>query len=237
MRKDYENNYYEEESEGLDFVDLIFTFLRRWKIIVLMTIPMIIIGFFVASTRPTVYQAQTTMIISAGDGLSTDGSHIGNGQKFITTYIQLAKSRDIMERVISKYDLTSSPESLASKVTVSPVGDTDFLKLSYKSNKKGLTVAVANEITNEFIFKVGQVLRVRNISIVEKAIEAKQLPKNRGTIIVAFTILGLALGLGAVFIIEMVHKKLRKPSEIEKILGVEMLGMISEIENKEESNE
>lgn len=237
MRRHYderEEYYDDEESGGLDIVDLIFALLRRWKVIVLITIPIVIAGFFMASTRPTVYRSETTLMVSAGNGLSVDGSDIGEGQKFITTYIQLAKSRDIMERVIAKYDLAETPGSLAAKVTVSPVANTDFLKLSYKSGERGLTTAVTNEIANEFIFKISQVLKVRNISVIERASEASQMPKNRGIIIIASFILGMALGTGVASVIELVHRKLRKSSDIEKILKAEMLGMIPEIEIKKE---
>ena len=237
MKRHYderEEYYDDEESGGLDVVDLIFALLRRWKVIVLITIPIVIAGFFMASTRPTVYRSETTLMVSAGNGLSVDGSDIGEGQKFITTYIQLAKSRDIMERVIAKYDLAETPGSLAAKVTVSPVANTDFLKLSYKSGERGLTTAVTNEIANEFIFKISQVLKVRNISVIERASEASQMPKNRGIIIIASFILGMALGTGVASVIELVHRKLRKSSDIEKILKAEMLGMIPEIEIKKE---
>lgn len=237
MRRHYderEEYYNDEESGGLDIVDLIFALLRRWKVIVLITIPIVIAGFFMASTRPTIYRSETTLMVSAGNGLSVDGSDIGEGQKFITTYIQLAKSRDIMERVIAKYDLAETPGSLAAKVTVSPVANTDFLKLSYKSGERGLTTAVTNEIANEFIFKISQVLKVRNISVIERASEASQMPKNRGIIIIASFILGMALGTGVASVIELVHRKLRKSSDIEKILKAEMLGMIPEIEIEKE---
>ena len=119
MRRHYderEEYYDDEESGGLDIVDLIFALLRRWKVIVLITIPIVIAGFFMASTRPTVYRSEITLMVSAGNGLSVDGSDIGEGEKFIVTYIQLAKSRDIMERVIAKYDLTETPDSLAEKL-------------------------------------------------------------------------------------------------------------------------
>ena len=237
MRRHYderEEYYDDEESRGLDIVDLIFALLRRWKVIVLITIPIVIAGFFMALTRPTVYRSETILMVSAGNGLSVDGSDIGEGQKFITTYIQLAKSKDIMERVIAKYDLTETPSSLAAKVTVLPVANTEFLKLSYKSGERGLTTAVTNEIANEFIFKISQVLKVRNISVIERASEASQMPKNRGIIIIASFILGMALGTGVASVIELVHRKIRKSSDIEKILKAEMLGMIPEIEIKKE---
>ena len=75
---------------------------------------------------------------------------------------------------------------------------------------------------------------MRNISIIERASEASQMPKNRGIIIIASFILGMALGTGVASVIELVHRKLRKSSDIEKILKAEMLGMIPEIEIKKE---
>ena len=68
------------------------------------------------------------------------------------------------------------------------------------------------------------------MAIIEKAQEPTgALPKGRVKILFASVILGIALGIGMTFLIEALHKKLRKSSDIEKILGVEMLGMIPEI--------
>ena len=50
-------------------------------------------------------------------------------------------------------------------------------------------------------------------------------------------VLGLALGTGMAFIIESIHKKLRKSSDIEKILKSQMLGMIPEIEIADKGEE
>ena len=145
-----------------------------------------------------------------------------------------------MARVINKYDLPDSPEDLASKVTILPVSGTSFLKISYKNSEPQLTVPVINEVANEFIYKIAQVVRLRNISILENATAPYQLPKNRGIIIIASIILGLGLGCGVAALIELLHRKLRKSNDIEKVLGVKMLGMIPEIEvakKGEESHE
>ena len=84
-------------------------------------------------------------------------------------------------------------------------------------------------------------MRIRNVSVVEKAMEPIQpLPKKRVMILLASIVLGGMLGMAGAFLIEAFHKKVRKSSDMEKILGVQMLGMIPEIEiaNKgEESHE
>lgn len=235
MRYEYDQRDYEEEDGGLDLVDLIFATIRRWKVIALITVPILLVGIFLAATRPTVYTATVTMMVTnPEETTSMGGANLEVSDNLIITYIQLAKSKDIMARVISKYDLSDSPEGLASKVTIAPVSGTSFLKISYKNSEPQLTVPVINEIANEFIYKIAQVVKLRNISILENATSPYQLPKNRGVIVIASIILGLSLGCGIAILIELLYRKLRKSDDIEKVLGAKMLGMIPEINMAEE---
>lgn len=239
-QKSYEEErYYEEDNDEIDLVDLVFILIRRWKVIVLMMIPTVILGFIFAITRPSVYEANTTLIVSSGmAGIGLDNSDISLNQKLVVTYSEIAKSRDILTRVISKYDLPETPEILGKKISIGIVKDTELIKLAYSCNDPKLAEAVTNELANEFIKKVGQVMKVRNVSVVEKAIEPLQpLPKKRGIILLVSIILGGILGTGVAALIEFLHKKLRKSSDMEKILGVEMLGMIPEIDFDEKAGE
>lgn len=232
LYEDEKRYFDDDDSDEIDIVDLIFMLIRRWKVIVLMTVPVVLLGFFFASTRPSVYRADTTLIVSSGmQSVGLDNSDITLNQKLVVTYSEIAKSRDILTRVISKYDLQETPEVLAQKVAVSPIDETELIKLSYTSNDPRLAEAVTNELAEEFIKKIGQVMRVRNVSVVERAVEPSHpLPKRRGIILLASVMLGGMLGVGTAFLIEFLHKKVRKSSDIEKILGVQMLGMIPEIE-------
>lgn len=239
MRHEYDQrDYYDDEEESLDLVDLIFATIRRWKVITLIAVPIIIAGIFFAATRPTLYKAEAKMIIMNNNQSTTIiASDLYINQKLVTTYTQLAKSRDIMERVIKKFDLNETSGSLASKVSITPIPETEIMKLSYTSSEAQLTPIITNELANEFIYKVSQVMRVRNINIIENAVGAYEISKNREIIIIGAIILGLAIGCGVAGIIELLHRKLRKSSDIEKILGAKMLGMIPEIGVKKEGEE
>lgn len=233
---DYDD-YYEEDE--IDLADLLFMLIRRWKVIVLVTIPVVMLGFFVASTRPSVYRAETTLMVSSGmQSTSLDRGDVDLSQKLVVTYSEIAKSRDILRRVITKYDLLGGDKQLAGSINVSVIKDTELIKLSYTCGNPKLAEAVTNEVANEFIQKVSQVMRVRNVAVVERAQEPMQpLPKKRAIILLASIILGGCLGVAMAFLIEALHKKVRKSSDIEKILGVEMLGMIPEIDMEKGSEE
>lgn len=238
MREKYYEKVKEEEYE-INLIDLIFMFIRRWKVIILLMFPVIVLGFLFASTRPSMYKADTTLIVSSGiQSVGLDNSDITLNQKLVVTYSEIAKSRDILRRVISKYDLQESPEVLANKISISVIKDTELIKIAYISHDSRLAEAVTNELAEEFIKKVGQVMRIRNVSIVERAIRPSHpLPKKRKMILFTSVFLGMMFGMSGVFLIEFIHKKLRKSSDIEKILGVQMLGMIPEIEIADKGEE
>ena len=241
MREKYydEKRYFEEDEDVIELTDIIFMMIRRWKVVVLLMIPVVILGFFIASTRPSIYQANTTLIVSSGmQSVGIDSNDVSLNQKLVVTYSEIAKSRDILRRVINKYDLQESSEVLAKKISVSVVKDTELIKLSYICYDPKLAKAVTNELAEEFIKKVGQVMRVRNVNIVERAVQPSHpLPKKRGIILITSVIFGIMFGMGGAFLVELLYKKLRKSSEIEKILGVQMLGMIPEIEIAEKGEE
>lgn len=238
----YEEDFYEDEEE-LDLVDLLFTLTRRWKVIVLVAVPIFICGIIFAFTRPTVYMAETTLMVSSGRNYSVssiDGSELSTNQKLVTTYTEVAKSRLLMRRILEKYDLEGTPESLGNSITVNPVSDTEMIRITYKNSDPTMAAAVVNEIGGEFINRIREVMNFQNLKVVERAeVPERPLPKKRGLIMVASLILGLMGGVGVGFLVEFFHSKVRKPKDIEKILGCPMLGMVPDfnLDVKEEGGE
>ena len=225
----YEDNFY-EDGEEIDLMDLVFTLLRRWKLIGLVALPIFGMGVFFALTRPTVYKTEMTMMISSGrnfNASSLDGGELSVNQKLATTYAEIAKSNEILKNVIKKYDLETTLKTLQNEVSIAPVKDTELLQLTYKNSDPALAAAVTNEIGNEFMLKVREVMNFQNIKVVEAAeIPREALPKRRGAILVISLILSGMTGCMVAFIVEFFFCKLRKPKDIEKILGASMLGMV-----------
>ncbi|MGL5229396.1 MAG: YveK family protein [Cetobacterium sp.] len=225
----YEEDFYEDEEE-LDLMDLFFTLLRRWKLITLIAIPVFMAGVFFAATRPTVYKAEVTMMVSSGRNFSAGSLESGElsvNQKLATTYAEIAKSRAILNTVIKKYDLDTTVKKLEKDVTINPVEDTELLQLTFKNGDAAMSAAVVNEIGNEFMLKVREVMNFQNIKVVEPAeIPREALPKKRALILAISLVLSLMLGSMTAFIVEFFFCKLRKPKDIEKVLGTSMLGMI-----------
>lgn len=228
------DDYYEDDEDEIDLVDLVFVLLRRWKLITMVALPVFIAGFFFAATRPSVYKAETTLMISApSTSVGLDSSDLSVSQRLVITYSEIAKSRSILNGVIGRYDLVETPEDLGKLIKISTVDNSELIRLSYTNKDARLSAAVINQVAKEFTNKIVEVMNVRNVKIVEEAeIPRKPLPKKRMLILAASLVFGLMLGGAAAFVVEFLHKKLRKPSDIEKILGVQMIGMVPDFTDK-----
>ncbi|MGL5099391.1 MAG: YveK family protein, partial [Fusobacteriaceae bacterium] len=133
----------------------------------------------------------------------------------------------IAKSIIKKYDLNMSEKSLQNALTITPVDDTELLQLTYTNSDSTMAAAVVNEVANEFQLKVREVMNFQNIKVVEAAeVPKTPLPKKRALILAISLVLATMLGAMAAFVIEFFFCKLRKPKDIEKILGVGMLGMV-----------
>ena len=224
----YADEFYEDDE--VDIMDLVFTLLRRWKLIVLIAVPVFVLGVFFAITRPNLYKAEMTMMVSSGKNFSASSLENGElsiNQKLVTTYAEIAKSKTILANTIKKYDLNMDIKNLQKSLTIDPVSNTEFLKLTYKSSDPSQAAAIVNEIGNEFILKVREVMNFQNIKVIESAEVPKEaLPKRRGLILVISFVLSGMAGCMVAFVVEFFFCKLRKPKDIEKILEASMLGMI-----------
>lgn len=225
----YENNFYKDEDE-IDLKEFVFVLLRRWRLIVLFGITGGIIGSCFAVTRPNVYKAEMLMIVSKDGDFGTSSLNEGElsvNRKLAATYTEIAKNSVILKNIIKKYDLNVTLKELQNDVTINSVGNTELLRLTYKNSDPILSTAITNEIGHEFMLKVRDIMNFQNIKVVELAeVEIDALPQNRALIAIISLGVSIIIGCIIVFIIEIISGKLYKVKDIEKILGVSMIGSI-----------
>lgn len=221
---------WEDEDDEIELMDLVFILIRSWKLIVMTALPVMALGAVFAMTRPDIYQSEATLMVSSGQIYSVnslDNAEISKNQKLVSSYTEIAKSKSIMRSVIRKLDLDMEPEDIAKLLKVTPIEDTEFIKLSYRDKNAQRSALLTNEVAGEFISKIKKVMSFENLKIIEKAtVPEKSLPKKRALILAVSMVLGIMLGIFMAFVIEFLHSKLRKPEDIEKIMGCSVLANI-----------
>ena len=119
-----------------------------------MTIGVIYTMFFVTP----VYSSSTSLILSTSENNSTNlgistttATELNVNSKLVSTYTELVKSKKILGKVISNLNLNITEDALKKKVSVQPVEDADFIKITVVNPNAEQAAQIANEIANVFI--------------------------------------------------------------------------------------
>ena len=226
----------EEEIDLLQYWEVM---RKRWILVVVL--PLIaaltsgIISFFVI--KP-VYQASTTLIVGAKatDSGKTATQMLDNNvlmanQQLAKTYATIAQSRTVEQNVIKDLNLSLTVEKLDKLISITQVKTTEILEIQVTNTDPVLAASIANTMAQEFSKTVIEIKKVDSVSIVDKAVTPDKPVKPNKTlnVLIAFVV-GLMASVGLVFLLEYLDNTIKTSSDIEKLLGIPVLGVIPNYE-------
>lgn len=218
----------------LELRELIFILTRRWKVIAKATIIIAILGVFLAFTRPDIYKSESLFIVSSGNIFSVenlDRKEISRNQMLLTTYTEIAKSKDVVEKVAKRLDIEEDVDDLAKRIKVYPVVDTELLNISFTDKDAKTAMIFTAEVSREFMEKVEDAMNFQNLKIVEGAqMATKPESKMWSTVITLSIAFGVLVGVLLAFAMEFLHHEMKKPDDIERILGFQIIGNIPDFD-------
>ena len=221
------------EEEVIDLREYFSIIKKKWYIMAILCVICVAISsvysFFIA--KP-VYQAETTLIVKTEkvEGTNTVSSdQIKTTQQLALTYGEIIKSRKVLEDVIKNLNLKESYGSLSSKISVSTVTDTQIIKVSVQDTNKSNAAKIANEIPKVFAKEAIRIADANGVEVIDKAqTPVNPVSPNKKMNILIAGVLGVMIGLFIIFIIEFLNTKIKTPQDIEKELGLPLLGVIPE---------
>lgn len=186
-----------------------------------------VISFFVID--PT-YQADTSIIIGKAPDGSDDKIQYNDVmmyQKLAKTYGEIAKSRLVAEKTISRLGQAITTEELMKKVTVSPQADTQIMVISAKDKSPQAAADTVNALAETFIDEAMRIYPTGNVQIMDSAPvpDRPVSPNKKLNVAIAF-FLGIMVSLGIIFIIEYMDNTIKTQEDIEKHLELPVIGII-----------
>ena len=226
----------EMEEQVISISEIFEAIKKRWIIIVAITLTATIISgiisFFVIDP---VYEASTKVFVGKeeNDNAAYNSSEINMYQQLLQTYAQAIKTKDLVNRAISglKYDGLEALNVVES-LTVNPISNTQILQIKYQSKDPNEAKDVLKSVTDEFIVTAKELVPNGNVRIIEE-VELPQnpvSPNKKMNIAIAF-LLGLMVSVGLVFLLEYLDNTYKNKDQLEKELGIPVLGAIPDIES------
>ena len=219
---------------------------RRFWIVLLITIVAVTVTAICNKfLLKDIYEANTKLFVSKQT--SNNEAMVYNdlliGQSLVKDYRELAKSRTVSERVVKelrdegKLKENINPKELSEKISVNLCGETRVIEIKVEDESPTKARDLANKAADVFKSRAKELMKIETVEIVDTAIlpDSPVKPKRARNIAISGFI-GLMLGLGLIFLLEYMDNTIKTPEDVEKYLGLPVIGAIPVMDNEKEAN-
>jgi capsular polysaccharide biosynthesis protein len=233
-------------EETISLKELFETIKKRILMILLITVAAVAISGAVSYLVLTpIYQSSTQFLVnhSKVDQPVINSGDIRTNLELINTYNDIIKTPIILDKVISELELDRSVSSLNSQITVGTRNNSQVVSITVQDPDPALAVKIANTVAYVFQREIVSIMNVDNVSILSEAKLAESpmpvKPNPKLNMAIAFVV-GLMIGVGLAFLLEFLDNTIKTEQDIEKHLGLSVIGAIpyfdldQEIEAKQE---
>ncbi|RDI41645.1 YveK family protein [Falsibacillus pallidus] len=231
-------------EETISLKELMATLRKRMILILSLTvIAAVISGIMSFYILTPIYQASTQLLVNQSKDQQNgmyNMSEVQTNLQLINTYNVIMKSPVILEKVIENLDLDMTVSQLTSKINVASEKDSQVVNITVQDADAALAADIANGTALVFQKEIVNIMNVDNVSILSKAVVAEDpspiKPKPLLNIAIA-VVVGLMAGVGIAFLLEYLDNTIKTEQDVEKLLGLPVLGAISKIESDELNEE
>lgn len=215
---------------------------RLWMIALIMILATAISGVVNYFILTPVYQAETQILVnqsSSNQRQGYDQSQIQANIDLVNTYSVIIKSPTILNRVAKQLNLNQTADQLRKELTVSSEQNSQVFNVKVKNPDPARAANIVNVIADVFQTQIKDIMSVDNVSILSKANVGSHpspvKPNLTLNMAIAFVV-GLMVGLGLAFLLEYMDHTIKNEQDIETILKLPSLGVVSEINSKDRRN-
>lgn len=205
-------------------------------ITILATLTSAVVSLFILKPQ---YKVDMSVIIGKPQTAQTTGATTDNYsdvmmyQQMVKTYSMFVKSRSVAQDVIDKLNLKFSVDELQSMVSATPQQSTEFLTITVKSSDPEQAVNIANQFAKSLKEVSKNIKNQDNVQILDDAQMPNSPDKPRPILNIAIAFfLGLMASVGIAFLLEYMDNTIKSQDELEKLLGIPVIGMIPKIDEE-----
>lgn len=223
-------------EETISLKELLETLKKRILLILAITLTAVMVSGIVSFFFLTpIYQASTQILVnkSKTDQTIYNPSELQTNLQLINTYNVIIKSPAILVLVIEEMKLDMTVAQLNEKIMVGNEKDSQVMNISVQDENPGQAADIANTIAKVFQKAIVNIMSVDNVTVLAEAtvLEGQSPIKPKPLLNIAIAlVVGLLAGVGLAFLLEYFDNTVKNEQDVEKNLGLPILGVISVIE-------
>jgi len=176
-----------------------------------------------------IYQASTQLVFVPRviDDGALQGGDINVNLQMINTLVEVIVSPMILNDVIEELGLEMSAGRMSSMINARSTSNSQVVTLTVQNERPELARDIANTVVSIFKEEVAENFHMDNVMILAPALLPGGPISPRLTMNVALGfIVGTMAGVFLAFLLEFLDKTVKSEQEIEKLIGVPVIGMI-----------
>ena len=224
-----------QNYETIDLLELLGVVRRHIVALLLTTVLAAAAGFAVSKFLMTPqYQASALMIVNTRQDTTANvtSDQLNSASQLVSTYSIIVKSDTVLNQVIANLGLNMSYETLAGKVGVAAVDDTQVMEITVTDANPDGARQVCEQITQVAPDAILTAVEAGSVKVISAAsVDPDPVSPNvmRNTAIAG--VLGLVVCLGVLFLQVLLDNKINTEEDVTKQLGLNVIGVIPDYEN------
>ena len=220
-----------QQTEEIDLIDLFGYYMSRLPLLIAaVVIGAMVSGLFTHYFIPNRYTAVSRMyMISASSDSVLNLSDLNLGASLSNDYVELMKSRPIVEEVIDTLGLEYTYEQVVGMIGLSVVNNTRIVKISATSTDPYEAMQLSNEMARVSKIQLPKVMDAPAPTIVEEAVlpAYKSSPSLSRNVMMGAVLL-LVLVLGVLTVLYLMDDTIKTSEDVEREFGIMPLTVIPE---------
>lgn len=221
-------------EKTIDLGNLMTILKKNLKFLIILPLIFLIVGLLISFLLIQPKYAATSQVLVNQKETSDEmmAQQVHSNIQLVKTYSEIIKSPRILDKVSKEMKGKYSQKELSSMLSVKNQAESQIMNITVESKNKKDAAKVANTISKVFSKEASKIMNIDNVSTLSKAETAKKIaPKP-----IINALIGLVLGLIVAVIIvalkEMLDRRIKTEKDVEEILGLPVLGSISDFEKK-----
>lgn len=224
-------------EETISLKELFSVLRKRLSMIISITFVAALISAIVSFYFITpIYESSTQILVNQKkkDNSIVQYNEVQTNVQLVNTYSVIIKSPAVLDKVKDKLNLDMSVQELNKKINVAAEKDSQVFSVTVQDADPKTATNIANTVAAVFKEEIVNIMSVDNATVLSKAevIKGQSPVKPRPLLNVAIAcVVGLMTAVGLAFLLEYLDNTVKSEQDIEALLGLPVLGVISQMDD------